>query len=239
MPNYMLRLSFVGTNYCGWQIQPDKPTIQGELKRCIERIVGEKVKLVGCCRTDAGVHASDYVANFMCDRDVEADKLLKGLNGLLPRDIGILSVSRVEDSFNARFSVKGKTYLYRIFNFKGRDPFLYPFSWHIPMKLDIDTLVSALELISGEHDFRGFSKVEDGKKYTIELQTELKVKGPVIEMRFTASHFLRYMVRRLVGTCIEASKGKISIGSIKDFLSGKKSPFTAPPKGLTLEKVHL
>ena len=237
MPNYRLRLAFVGTNYHGWQIQPGVPTVQGTLKEAIERIVCEEIKLIGCCRTDAGVHAEDYIANFWSSKRIETYKLLRGLNSLLPKDIGIYEVEEVEEDFNSRYSVRGKVYLYRIWNSYTRDPFLYPFSWHITRKLDIERMEEAVRLLSGSHDFRGFAKLEDGRDTFIDLKIELSKKGELIELRFTASHFLRYMVRRLVGAIVWTAEGKLHLDELKEYLEGENFPYTAPAKGLTLERV--
>lgn len=235
----MLRLAFVGTNYSGWQIQPYVPTVQGVLKDSIERIIREEVKLVGCCRTDAGVHAEDYVANFRSSKGVECLNVLRGLNSLLPKDIGVYEVKIVPDEFNARYSVKRKVYLYRVWNSEVRNPFLYPFSWQIPRRLDIDALYEGVRLISGLKDFSGFAKLEGEKNTLIHLTSEVEVRGDLIQIRFTASHFLRYMVRRLVGALVRRAEGKLSSGDLKNFLEGKHCPYTAPAKGLTLERVYL
>ena len=239
MPNYMLRLAFVGTNYSGWQIQPDTPTIQGTIKNALEKITSEEIKLIGCCRTDAGVHAQDYVANFRIDKDFECEKLLRALNSLLPKDIGVHEVKPVEEDFNARYSVKGKTYLYRIWNSSSRDPFLYPFCWNIPYSIDLSTLRDSMDMISGRHDFRGFAKLEEERDTEIDLSTDIRVEDELIEIRFTASHFLRYTVRRLVGALIKRAEGKIGRGDLEGFLKGRHCPHTAPAKGLTLERVYL
>ncbi len=239
MHNYMLRLAFVGTNYSGWQIQPEVPTVQGVLKDALEKITNESIKLTGCCRTDAGVHAEDYIANFRSAKEMECDSLLKALNSLLPRDIGVYEVKLVDENFNSRYSVKGKTYLYRIWNSFARNPFLYPFSWNIPYSLDLSALSDAMDMVSGRHDFKGFAKLEGEKETEIDLSTELSIKGELIELRFTASHFLRYMVRRLVGAIIKRAEGKVSTGELYEYLRGKHCPHTAPAKGLTLERVHL
>ena len=239
MPNYMLRLAFVGTNYSGWQIQPDVPTVQGTLKKTLETILSEEVKLIGCCRTDAGVHAEDYIANFLCSKEMEEFKILRGLNSLLPKDIGVYEVRRVPENFNARYSVKGKVYLYRIWNSEVRNPFLYPFSWHVPRKLDLERIEEAVRTLSGVHDFSGFAKLEDDRNTVIDLSIELTAEGDLLEIRFRATHFLRYMVRRLVGAIVQLGEGRIPPQSLTDFLKGKSCPYTAPPQGLTLERVIL
>ena len=239
MNNYMLRLAFVGTNYSGWQIQPGVPTVQGTLKEALETVFGEEIRVIGCCRTDAGVHAEDYVANFRSIKELECEKLLKALNSLLPKDIGVYEVKLVDENFNSRYSVKGKTYLYRLWNSFARNPFLYSFSWSVTRRIDLNLLSEALEIVSGRHDFRGFAKLEEEKTTVIELETKLAVSGDLIELRFTASHFLRYMVRRLVGAIVKRAEGKVSTGELYEYLKGKHCPHTAPAKGLTLERVHL
>ena len=241
MPNYFLRLSFVGTNFSGWQIQPTERTVQGELTKALRTLFNEEVKVTGCCRTDAGVHALDYVANFKSHKEMEAEKILKALNGILPKDIGIYEVRVVPENFNARYSVKGKTYLYKIWNSEGRNPFLYPFSWHVKRKINREVLEKVLKRLEGEHDFRGFAKVEEEKNTLINLEkVEVSFKESLIEVRLTASHFLRYMVRRIVGTCVKVSLGFYPEEVIEEILCGKvKAPYTAPPQGLHLERVKL
>ncbi len=239
MPNYLIRLAFVGTNYHGWQIQPGVPTVQGTVKDALSTILSEEVKLTGCCRTDAGVHAEDYVANFLCEKEVEELKILRGLNSLLPKDIGVYEVRRVSEDFNARYSVKGKIYLYRIWNSEVRNPFLYPFSWQVPRGLDLEAMREAISLLSGVHDFSGFAKLEGEKETVIDLEADLTVKESLLEIRFRASHFLRYMVRRLVGALVHLGEGRLNLHDIERFLRGEKCPYTAPAKGLTLEKVIL
>lgn len=239
MPNYLLRLSFIGTNYAGWQIQPEVPTVQGTLTEALSKIFGESIKLIGCCRTDAGVHALDYVANFKAKKSIPPEKLLLALNSLLPKDIGIKEVREVGEDFNARYSVRGKTYLYRIWNSPARDPFLYPFCWQVPYPLNLEKLSEGARLLSGLRDFSGFCKLEEPKDTVIDLKVEVTVNKPLIEIRFRATHFLRYMVRRLVGALVYLASGKTSLDELKECLRGKHWAFTAPAKGLTLERVEL
>lgn len=239
MPNYLIRLAFVGTNYHGWQVQPNVPTVQGTVKDALKTILSEDIRLTGCCRTDAGVHAEDYVANFICKKKIEEFKILKGLNSLLPKDIGVYQVKNVPEDFSARYSVKGKIYLYRIWNSEVRNPFLYTFSWQVPGRLDLEVMREAIFFLSGIHDFSGFAKLEKEKEGVIDLKADLTVKGSLLEIRFSASHFLRYMVRRLVGALVNLGEGRLSFHDIERFLGGEKCPYTAPAKGLTLEKVIL
>ncbi|RMH05659.1 MAG: tRNA pseudouridine(38-40) synthase TruA [Aquificota bacterium] len=238
--NYVLMLSFVGTHFHGWQIQPGLRTVQGELKKATETLFKEEVKLTGCCRTDAGVHAKEYVANFTASARIEEERLLRALNGILPADIGVKKVW-IEEGFNARYSVKGKVYTYRILNSYAKDPFLEPFCVRIPQTLDILSMEKACELFLGKHDFSGFAKLEEDKNTVIEIQEiSLRRDGELIEISVKASHFLRYMVRRIVGSLIYLGLGKIKEEDIKDYLLNKKKcPHTAKAKGLTLERVIL
>ncbi len=240
MPNYKIRLSFIGTRYAGWQIQPRLPTVQGTIKEVLEQITQEHVNIIGCSRTDAGVHALDYVANFKLSRKIDTDKFLIALNSLLPDDIGIKSIELVDDKFNSRFSVKGKRYLYRIWNSKAKNPFILPFSWIILNELNKEAMREAIKIFKGEYDFKGFAKIEEDEKNTVINIEEayMETKGEIIEIRLKASHFLRYMVRRIVGALVNIGQGKTGIEDIKSYLSGKKCPFTAPSKGLFLEKVY-
>ncbi len=240
MPNYVLLLSFVGTNFHGWQVQPNLRTVQGVLKDALEKIFQEPIKLTGCCRTDAGVHAIEYVANFPAKRVFDTETLLKALNSLLPEDIGIKKVW-IQEGFNARYNVKGKVYLYRILNTHARDPFLEPFCWRIPYKLDFERMVSTVGLFQGLHDFSAFAKLEEEKETRIHIQeVSLIRKRNLIEFRIKARNFLRYMVRRIVGSLVYVGLGKLEPKDIEGFLHGKgKCPYTAKAKGLTLEKVLL
>jgi tRNA pseudouridine38-40 synthase len=235
----MIRLSFLGTKYHGWQIQPNLPTVQGEIKKALEKILGIEVQLIGCCRTDAGVHAKDYVANFITPKEMDPTKLVKALNSLLPEDIGIKEVRIVPETFNSRYSVKGKVYLYRIFNKEYRDPFEFPFSWHVPKKLNEFEMRKAVIELSGCHDFKGFAKVEGEKRTQIPLTIELTKKGDLYFLRFSAPFFLRYLVRRLTAYIVLKGLGKKNLLPLKRYLLGQKFPYTAPGKGLFLEEVKL
>jgi len=241
MPNYLLRLAFVGTNFSGWQVQPKERTVQGELTKALETLFKEEVKVIGCCRTDAGVHALDYIANFKASKELEPEKILKALNGLLPKDIGIYEVRKVPEEFNARYFVKKKTYLYRIWNSETRNPFLYPFSWQVKREINRKVLERALKKLEGIHDFEGFAKLEEEKNTTINLERiEVSYRENLIEIRLTASHFLRYMVRRIVGTCVKVALGLYPEEILEKILKKEiKAPYTAPPQGLHLERVEL
>ncbi len=241
MPNYVLLLSYVGTNFHGWQVQPNLRTVQGVIKESLEKVFREDIKLVGCCRTDAGVHAKEYVANFYAKKEMEPYKLLKALNSLLPEDVGIKRVW-VQEGFNTRYSVKGKVYVYRVLNSFSRDAFIEPFVWRVPQKLDLSKMQKACELLTGRRDFAAFAKKEEEDKNTVIDLEEVRLSKveDLIEISFRARSFLRYMVRRMVGCMVQIGLGRINLSHLEEYLSNRKTcPYTAKAKGLTLEKVLL
>ncbi len=238
--NYLLRLSFVGKDFHGWQYQPHLRTVQGELQRALKTILGEEVKVIGCCRTDAGVHARDYIANFKTSKKIDEEKLLRALNGILPKDVGVFKVSLVPKDFNARRDVDYKVYTYQILNAPYRDPFLEDFCLRLPVKLKGDKLKRICELLKGEHDFRAFAKLEGKRRTQIHLQTSLEMEGELIRINFKAKSFLRYMVRRLVGLILYYCLDKVSLEEVKELLKGRGHfPYTAKAKGLTLKEVAI
>ncbi len=242
--NYLLELSFLGTGLHGWQYQPNVPTVQGELLKAICKLFNvEWVPLVGCSRTDAGVHAEQFFANFKVDRYIEPPKVLKALNGMLPPQIAVKAVKLIDLSFNSRFFAKGKVYRYLIWNSKVRNPFLLDRAWHIPFNLNFSLMEEVSKLFEGEHDFTYFSKNEEGKNPIINVEyLQLKKVDELIEIRVRATHFLRYMVRRIVGTLVGAGLGQIDKEGIKEALEGRKplgKIINAKPYGLYLERVFL
>ena len=242
--NYLLELSFLGTGLHGWQYQPNVPTVQGELLKAITRLFKvDWVPLVGCSRTDAGVHAEQFFANFKVDKFIETHKVLKALNGMLPPEVAVKKVSLVDLSFNARFSAKGKIYRYLIWNDRIRNPFLLGRAWHIPFNLDIDAMEEAAKYFEGEHDFTSFAKNEEGRNPVINVEyLQIKKEGNLIEIRIKATHFLRYMVRRIIGTLVEVGKGKLKPQEVEEIMEKrdpKAAPYNAKPYGLYLHRVFL
>jgi tRNA pseudouridine38-40 synthase len=199
----------------------------------------EWVPVIGCSRTDAGVHAEQFFANFKVDKYIEPYKVLKALNGLLPYEIAVKDVKIVDLSFNARFSAKGKIYKYLIWNEKVRNPFLLNRAWHIPFELNLKEMEKTAKLFEGTNNFTAFSKNEEGRNpiITVEYLQITKQQG-LIEIRIKASHFLRYMVRRIVGTLVEVGMERITGEEVKRLLNeGGTAPYTAKPYGLYLHRV--
>lgn len=243
MQNIKLTIEYDGTNYFGWQIQRGKPTVQGEITKALERILKEKVRLVGAARTDSGVHAFSQVANFKTGNEkLTTDSLSKALNSLLPSDIVIKEVKKVSDSFHARYSAKSKIYCYKILNQSFPSALERRFSWHILEPLDWRKIGEASQYFIGKHDFSPFSVIGSSRKSrqcTVRDFKIRKVKNLSI-LQIEADYFLYKMVRRIVGALIEVGRGKIEPEYIGALLHGKASTLraqTAPPQGLFLIKV--
>ena len=240
--NYLLERSFLGTGFHGWQYQPNVPTIQGELLKAISKLFKVNwVPLVGCSRTDAGVHAEQFFANFKVFKYIEPYKVLKALNGMLPLQIAVKDVRLVDLSFNARFAAKGKIYRYLIWNHPVRNPFLLDRAWHVPFKSNLKAMQKAAQYLVGPHNFSAFAKNEEGRNPFINLEyLQIETEGDLIKIELKASHFLRYMVRRIVGTLVEVGKGRMEPQEVKKILESKdpsKAPFNAKAYGLYLAKV--
>ncbi len=244
MRNIMLVVEYDGTNYLGWQKQPQGPTIQDTLEKTLERITGEKVAVIGSGRTDAGVHAFGQVANFKTESRLTPLQFQKALNSLLPKDIAIVEAREVELGFHAQFDAKSKVYVYRILN-RPYPSALERFRvWFVPHPLDVDEMKGALELFRGEHDFRAFAlsdKHRKGGTVRRVISTLIHQKpGNIIEIEIEANGFLKGMVRLIVGTLSNVGRKRISPKDVKDTLeSGKRSRFvlSAPPWGLFLKEV--
>jgi len=238
--NYKLEISYIGTNYNGWQRQKNGIGIQQVIENLLSELLEEKITLIGAGRTDAGVHALRQVANFKTKKHKNTKTIYTYLNAKLPRDISILKVEEVPLSFNARFSAKGKTYIYKI-NTKP-DPFMFKLAWYYDKKLDLIKMVEGINLIKQYKDLSSLAKAGDYIRKEIDLR-ELKLyfDGKIITIEITASHFLRNMVRRIVGHLVALGRGSLSLEELKDIIE-KKSPshgkFTAPPEGLYLKAVY-
>lgn len=238
--NYKMLIRYIGTNYNGWQRQKNGIGIQEIFENLLSRLFNEKIIVIGASRTDAKVHALKQVANFKTTNYKNPEIIYNYLNAKLPRDIAVLGVEEVDIKFNARFSAKGKTYIYKI-NTKP-DPFLYNLSWYFDKKLDILKMIEVLEIVKNYKDLTSLAKDGIYLRKEIDLrETKLYFDGKIITIEITASHFLRNMVRRIVGHCVAVGRGSLSLLQLKDIIE-KKNPkygkFTAPPEGLYLKEVY-
>ena len=238
----LLKIAYLGTDYHGWQVQPNGITVQEVMQDALEKLYGVRLPLTGCSRTDAGVHANEFCCHYDTDMYIPANGIVNALNSKLPSDISVLSAAAVSDEFHARYSSIGKNYVYRIYNSRVHNPFFADRSWRIPYELDITKMNIFLSGIIGTHDFIAFSASGRTVKDTVRTVKECSIekKGDFIELSVTADGFLYNMVRIIVGTAIDVSNGKISEHSAKEILVSKKrelAGITAPPHGLFLNKV--
>ena len=243
MRNIKLEISYDGTNYSGWQVQPNAPSISGEIIKAIKYITGNDVNLYGSGRTDAGVHALGQVANFYTESNIRTDQFKNAINSRLNKDIAILSVSEEDQDFNARFSAKTKTYKYLIDNSQTHSPFLLNRAWQYKYQLNIDDMNEACEILKGEHDFFAFMATGSSVKSTVRTiyTISCEKRENLIELNVHGNGFLYNMVRIIAGTLVYVGGGKLKSGDVEQMLltkDRKKGGLTAPSHGLYLMKVY-
>lgn len=242
MRNIKLTIEYDGTDYHGWQYQPDAVTIQGVMEEMVGRIVNEKVSLAASGRTDAGVHAMNQVANFRTESRISCESLQRGLNGLLPADIVIKDIAEVDSDFHSRFSATGKVYIYHILNRPYPSALQNRFSWYIRCPLDIALMNDAASHLIGEHDFSSFRASSCGAPHPVKTVKTARFSREVDLLVFEveATGFLHHMVRNIVGTLVDVGAGRRTAGSFRELLDLKDrrlAGVTAPPHGLFLKDV--
>ncbi len=239
--NIRLVLAFEGTEYCGWQIQKNQPTIQGIVSGAISRITGEQIQLTGSGRTDAGTHARGLVANFHTHSQIAPARLVPALNSMLPRDIRILSARTVPSDFHARRDALSKVYRYQIFLGSVLKPHLAREHFHFPYPIDLSKMEPAVCRFRGEHDFASFAK-GPLKMNTIRtiFRCDLTRKGRRLLLTVEGNGFLHHMVRNMAGTLLEIGRGAMTLTEFKELFTIRDrtlAGFTAPAHGLILLKV--
>ncbi len=236
-------VQYEGTNFAGWQIQPNERTIQEEIEKVISRIFDTKVQIYGSGRTDAGVHAIGQTFHFDAPKPVEnLEKLRYSFNSLLPNDIHINALKEVDDNFHARFDVVSKLYLYSL-STGEYDVFSRNYSTQFMRKLNIKKIKEASKIFIGKHNFQNFtSKEEDHNDFIRTIYDfEIDVVGKTILFSISGTGFMKYMVRMIVGTLIEVGLGKLNVNDIEELLDSKIRsivPYKAPPQGLYLVNVE-
>ena len=243
MKNIKLILQYDGSNYHGFQIQPSVETVQGVLERTVREITGETVRVYGCSRTDAGVHAYRYVAGFKTDTPIPSDKISVVMNNYLPSDIRILSSTEETEEFHPRFSCISKTYRYIINTDDIPDVFMRNYEWQIKKGLDINAMKEACKYITGEHDFRSFMTSGPDMETTVRnvFSLDVKKEDKKIVIYINADGYLYNMVRIITGTLCLAGEGKITPEYVGDIIDKKDRNFagpTAPPQGLYLYEIY-
>ena len=256
MQNIKLTLAYDGTDFSGWQIQPGQPTVQGAISDVLENLTQQRLQIQGAGRTDAGVHAAGQVANFKTEAELSADEFQRAFNALLPDSIRIVAAEQVAPDFHARWNAVAKTYRYRIFRGRIVPPFVWRYVQHDPFPLDFDAMAEAARQFEGEHDFTSFaastgSEDDDRERamtrviYRSEivraLDGDLPGSGEEWVYMVRGKSFLRYMVRKIVGTLVDVGRGKLQPKDIPDLFELRdrsKSGPTMPPQGLCLAEVE-
>ena len=238
-----LTISYNGASFNGWQIQPDKITVQSVLENALQNIIGIPIKVKGSGRTDAGVHAKGQVAHFETPfENIPAEKFYKALNIQLPPEIRVLKSERVADDFNACNGAKRKTYCYNLYVAEVENPLLEPFSVKIEKMPNLSLINKAIELLTGEHDFKCMCASGSGAKTTVRTIYSIEVKHQENDLSFAVcgNGFLYNMVRILVSALLEIGFEKLTLEDLQEKLSsgGRLRVKTLPAKGLCLQSVE-
>jgi tRNA pseudouridine38-40 synthase len=244
MRNLRFEIQYDGTRYRGWQKQKDvDSTIQNKIENVLSKMTGEDIQVIGCGRTDTGVHAEAYVANFQTNSTFSIDEMLNFLYEYLPEDIVVKSMKDTSERFHARYNVKSKTYVYRINNNRFRDVFNRKYSYHIVEKLNLNEMRSAAEFLVGTHDFQSFTSLKPNTKSTVRTINYIKIieNNGMIEIEVNGNGFLLNMVRIITGTLIEVGKGMLKPSDVDRILKEKKKSEAGPiaaAKGLCMKSVQ-
>ena len=247
----LLRLAFLGTKYCGYQVQPNGITIQQKLNEATRDLFGYDCDIIGCSRTDSGVHANEFCVTVSKKKEkglyttIPTEKIPQALSVRLPNDISVLSACEVDDEFHPRYDVKYKEYVYQIWNESSRSPFLDDRSWHCPKPIDdggIEKMNKAAKLFVGTHDFSSYMAADTKIKDTVRTVYDASVekKDGMIIFKVSADGFLYNMVRIFTGTLVDVGYGRIlpeDIVKITDACDRSRAGSTAPAHGLFLNKV--
>ncbi len=240
MIRYKITIEYDGTNFSGWQIQPDARTVEEEIEKALNTIFQTPVDIIGQGRTDAGVHAKRQIAHFDLPESIDLEKLQFGINGLTGNEIYIHTVEEVHSEFHARFDAISREYEYTLL--KKASPLYERITWWPGRNVDYQVIHNCIQLLKGEFDFSGFSKFNEENYTTIctVINSELIEDEEKLVVKIRANRFLRNMVRRLIGTMVEVGKGKLSVHDFKEKLQNPEADiqtFTAPAKGLVLSNV--
>jgi tRNA pseudouridine38-40 synthase len=247
MRTIKLTLAYDGTDFSGFQRQPNARSVQAVLEDALASIEGREVTVAGAGRTDSGVHALGQVASVSLGHPIDVKDLRQALNTTLPKDVRVLSVEEAPATFNARFSARGKLYRYRIVNADVMNPIERRFAWHVPRALSVDDLRLAARDLVGQHDFAAFQS--SGGNITTSVRTisssewteeALPEGGRLLIYETAGSGFLRHMVRTIIGTLVEVGSGRRPVASVRELLASKDRTAagpTAPPYGLYLVRV--
>lgn len=240
--NLKVMISYCGTNYHGFQRQNNAVSVQNVLEEKLSYLTDETVKINGCSRTDTGVHANEYCFSFRTNHRIPCSNIIRGMNSLLPGDIAVYSCEEAPDDFHARYSCKGKQYIYMFLNTPYRDPFLDDRAFHYPYEMDIDRMNRAAACIIGTHDFTSFCGALGAKEDSVRTITECFVRdcGRIKELVISGDGFLYNMVRIIAGTLMSVNEGRLAPEDMDELIGCRcrsRAGVTAKPHGLYLNKV--
>lgn len=244
MNNYRLTIQYDGARYKGWQrLGNDENTIQGKIENVLTQMAEEQIELIGCSRTDAGVHAVGQVANFKTSKEFTEEEVKQYLNRYLPQDISIIDVKLVPEQFHARYNAKAKTYRYQVWNKEYSNPFMRRYSMYIKEPLDLVKMKRASEHFIGVHDFTAFSNAKSKKKSMVRELNSITIvnEDGMIHIRLRGNGFLYNMAHWIVGTLIDVGLGKIDADQIPAIIASKDRKQTgrlADAQGLFLESIE-
>lgn len=252
MRKIKLLISYIGTKYCGWQVQPNGVSVQALLQEAFQKILRHEVDIVGASRTDAGVHALAQAAHVMVEGNIPCEGLKKAVNAILPGDIAIMDARDVDGSFHARNMARGKRYVYRIVVSGNRIPHLSNLAWFLPFKPDLQLMRETASVFVGEHDFESFKASGCGSRHAVRMISKIEFEegglqwpcegsdAKEIKIVFEGNGFVRHMIRNITGLLVEAGRGKISRAEAEKILEARdrtKAPACAPAEGLYLMEV--
>ncbi|MDO4730862.1 MAG: tRNA pseudouridine(38-40) synthase TruA [Clostridia bacterium] len=243
MRNILITIAYDGRNYHGWQIQKNSLSVQEVFQKNIEKILGHKVDLKGCSRTDSGVHANMYCISLKTNHQIPCQNLIRALNSYLPFDIAAKNCINVPDDFHARYSCKAKEYIYKIYNHPVRDPFLNGLVYHYWYKLDAPSLNDAAQCFVGKHDFTSFCTIDQRDRRNMQRTVKyfnVTKQDNIVTFKVCADGFLYNMVRIMIGTLLRVAQGKFLPEDIPNIINAKdrgKAGPTAQACGLYLNKV--
>jgi tRNA pseudouridine38-40 synthase len=236
-----LTIAYRGAAYAGWQVQPDAPSVQGELQRVVARLCEQPVKVTGASRTDAGVHAYGQVAHFDPPRALPLHRWQRAFDRMLPEDIRVLACEAATDDFHSRFSARRKTYHYYVDPAPLASPFLSPFSWHRPRIRDLEAMRAAAQRLTGEIHQSVFAAQPEGDRHVRTIDSFDVHEGRLLTFEVCSRSFMRHAVRGMVGSLLEVGYGRRTVEQIEAM--ARNAPdhprmVKAPPRGLVLVRVH-
>ena len=242
MKRIKLTVAYDGTDYCGWQIQPNGITVEEVLNRNLSELTGEEITVTGASRTDSGVHAQGNVAVFDSDTTIPPERIAYAVNRKLPEDIVVIRSEEVPGDWHPRYQETEKTYEYHILNREMPDPVRRRDTYFVSYPLDLEAMRRAAAYLKGEHDFRSFCNNHTDVQDTVRTIYDLDIirSGDLVTVRIRGNGFLYNMVRIIVGTLVRVGRGFYSPGQVKEILEAKErtsAGVTAPPQGLVLVKI--